>query len=796
MEIDAILDELTLREKISLLAGMNAWNTQPIDRVGIPSVLMTDGPHGLRKQYDEESAAAFLVPSVPATCFPSAATMAGSFDPELIGEVGRALGEEARDQQVQLVLGPGINIKRSPLCGRNFEYYSEDPLLSGIYGSAMIRGMQSAGTGACIKHFAANNREYFRMVSNSIVDERALNEIYLAGFERCIRDAKPYAVMSAYNLLNRTYCGESPELVRDTLRKKWGFDGIVISDWGAVYNRVNGVRAGMDLEMPYSGQEHAEQIEKAIKSGKLSKQDVDECARRMLEFVDKCTKDGSKPYSCDYEKHHETARKAAAESAILLVNDGTLPLRKGAHIALIGEFAKKPRYQGGGSSGIVPRNLETAADVFPDYGFTYEYAQGYTTAHDYDPDEQRLIDEAVETAKRCEAAVIIAGLPTSWEFEGVDREHLDMPHAQNRLIEAVSAAAPTIVLLCCGAPVLMPWADKVNALVHCYLGGEAGASAAAQILCGDVCPGGKLAETYPLSLDDTPARYFFHDNRHNAEYRESVYVGYRYYDAAEKNVLFPFGFGLSYAAFSISDISVAPDDDGAVVTATVTNTGSVRGSEVVQVYTQGVSRQYKALAAFEKVTLNPGESRQITIGVPHRAFCFYRDGNWVPETSEVHVGCSSRDIRFTQTIDMKDSQTPAEYPVSHDGHWDADAFYALFDRVPQLVIVERPFTLNATLTDLRAASAGNFINRTVRKYASNFFADDPEHDWSRHMMRYLDENPFRALVSLSGGAFPYGVASALLMIANGTYMMGIGRLGLELRKMRVRKKAFDKRQSK
>lgn len=783
------LAQLTLGEKISMLAGMNSWNTRDNERVGIPAVLMTDGPHGLRKQYDVDSSAAMLVPSVPATCFPAAATMSCSFDPDLIYEVGRALGQEARDQEVQLVLGPGINIKRSPLCGRNFEYYSEDPLLSGVYGTAMIRGMQSAGTGACLKHFAANNREFYRMVSNSIIDERALHEIYLSGFERCVTEGKPYAVMSSYNLTNGIYSGESPALMEDTLRSAWGFSGMVVSDWGAVYNRARGVEAGLDLEMPYSGPEHAEQLEKAVSSRKLSVREIDECCLRVLQFVERCTADRETPYECDYDANHALARRAAAESAVLLANDGTLPLKEGTHIALIGKFAEEPRYQGGGSSGIHPRDLERARDVFPEYGLVCEYAEGYSLELLKDGDEKHLIDDAVETAKRCDVAVIVAGLPELWEFEGVDREHLHMPPAQNRLIQAVSRVAPTVVLLCCGAPVEMPWVKSVNALVHCYLGGEAGASAAAMVLRGEVCPGGKLAETYPLRLEDTPARYFFSNDQHNAEYRESVYVGYRYYDAAGKDVLFPFGFGLSYTTFAVSDIDVHRKGAGCTVEATVTNTGSCTGAEVVQVYVQGVSRPYKSLAAFQKVSLKAGESTTVELDVPERAFCFWRSGQWVPESGIVHVGTSSRDTVHAERIEIAGSQSPPAYPVAKDGHWDEEAFYRLFKKVPHLIVVERPFTLNATLTDLLAAPTGQFINKTVKKYARGFFSNEPDSEFARLMMRYLDENPFRALVTFSGGAFPYGVASALLMIANGNYLVGIGRLGLELKKMKDRKKA-------
>ena len=564
-----ILDSLSLQQKAELLAGMNGWQTCCFEDAGLPSITMTDGPHGLRRLPDLHSTG--LEESIPATCFPPASTLACSYDPALIEAVGRAVGEEAHDQDVQLVLGPGINIKRSPLCGRNFEYYSEDPLVSGTLSAALIRGIQSTGTGACLKHFAANNREYFRMVANSIVDERALHEIYLRGFEIAVKEGRPYAVMSAYNLLNNQYCGETVGLVAGILRGEWGFDGIVVSDWGACCDRIQGVRAGLDLQMPYAGPTYAEDIRRTAEAGSLSMADLDACAERIVRFVERCEQGKAEPCTCSYPEHHDVARRAARESTVLLKNSGLLPLPENEKIALIGEFAVEPRYQGAGSSRINPKDLENAFDVFPEYGLPFEYAPGYSLDPHVSGAAQRR-EEAVRLAKRLGTAVILAGLPLTQEYEGVDRENLAMPQEQVELIEAVSKVARTVVVLCCGAPVVMPWLDGVEAVLHCYLGGEAGASAAAELLVGRANPCGHLAETYPLKLEDTPAYRFFRDAKHNVEYRESTYVGYRFYEAAGKDVLFPFGYGLSYTTFAWSGFTVSEKDGRMTASLTVKNT--------------------------------------------------------------------------------------------------------------------------------------------------------------------------------------------------------------------------------
>lgn len=775
--IEDILRVLTLEQKTELLAGANAWQTRALEEYGVPSVLMTDGPHGLRKLPD--LTAATLDPSEPATCFPTAATLACSWDPALIAAVGRAIGEEACDQGVQLVLGPGMNIKRSPLCGRNFEYFSEDPLLSGVFGAAMVSGIQSTGTGACVKHFAANNREYFRMVANSIVDERALHEIYLRGFEHAIRAAKPWAVMSAYNLLNNEYCGEKESLIAGTLREDWGFDGLVISDWAACNNRTAGVKAGMDLQMPYAGPEYAAQIRDAVASGALSMEEVDACVRRVLRFVERCDRDREK--DCSYPEHHDLARRAARESAVLLKNDGLLPLPEDKKVALIGAFAFSPRYQGAGSSAIVPRDLECAADVFPACGLPYEYAPGYPLSLE-DGSPAAMREEAVALARRLGTAVILAGLPLSCEYEGVDRDNLELPAEQVELITEVAKVARTVVVLNCGAPVEMPWLEGVNALLHCYLGGEAGASAAGELLVGRADPGGRLAETYPLCLKDTPAHYFFRDSKHNVEYRESVYVGYRFYEAAGKDVLFPFGYGLSYTTFDWSGFALDQQETHVTATVTVRNTGERAGADVVQVYARGAGQPYAQLAGFCKVFLEPGESAQVHMTLDERSFQFYRSG-WHWQNCEVSFGRDARSMVWSQNVRFENAETAPVYPVAPDGRWERGAFAALFDGGLPLFRTERPFTLNATPADLAVTPIGRRITQSMLESAEA--TRGPGAPEMRRIERQLvEQNPLRAVVTFSGGQLPLSLARRLLAAVNGNWVREIPGLLREMKRLK------------
>ncbi|MEF9863876.1 MAG: glycoside hydrolase family 3 C-terminal domain-containing protein [Christensenellaceae bacterium] len=768
-QIKEILSKMSLEQKASLCSGADAWNTHAIESAGIPSVLMTDGPHGLRKQYDEKTA--MFEHSMPATCFPAAASTACSWDRQLLKEMGTAFGKEAADQGVQLVLGPGVNMKRSPLCGRNFEYFSEDPVLAGELAAGLIEGIQSTGTGACIKHFVANNRESFRMVSNSMIDERALHEVYLAGFERAIKKSKPFAVMSAYNMLNGVYCGENKELIHDILRQEWGYDGVVISDWGAVYNRERGIAAGMDIEMPYSGEENTERIIKSVQNKTLDEQDLDDCVMRILKFVFRCKE--QKPDSTfSMQNNHDTARKVAQGSVVLLKNENVLPLKKGMKVALIGEFAKNPRYQGAGSSMINPSQLENIAEEFKKQGIDFVYAQGYETKQD-EPNE-KLILQAQLFAEQSDVAVIVAGLPPRYEMEGIDRKHMDMPNNQNELIARIAKNKPTIVLLCTGAPVLMPWLDDVAGLVHCYLGGQAGASAVTSILTGEVNPSGKLAETYPLRLEANPSYCFFNDDRHNVEYRESIYVGYKYYQATGKKVLFPFGFGLSYTTFAYSDLKLSQETfiETLNLSVAVKNTGKRAGAEVVQLYVGRKGQPEKKLVGFEKVFLESNEQKTVQFELGARDFSFYEKGWKLYEDAQIFVGSSCEDLKLSADITIPNGNTVPDYPPCADGHWDTDAFHKLFEKMPLISFSTHPFTVNATLTDFEATPIGRFVRGFVKKFAKKFIPTDSEAG-QEIMLQLLEENPMRAMVSLSGGMFTYGMSRGVLMIVNGNILMGI-----------------------
>ncbi len=594
MDIQTILSQLTLEEKAALCSGRDFWNLESVPRLGVPAIMVTDGPHGLRKQKERHDG---FVPgnNVPATCFPTAVTLASSWNRDLVREVGVAIGEEARAERVSVVLGPGANIKRSPLCGRNFEYYSEDPYLSSAMATAFIEGVQRTGIGTSLKHFVANNQETRRFSIDAIVDERALREIYLASFEQAVRVGQPLTVMAAYNRLNGVYCTEHRQLLTEILRDEWGYRGLVMSDWGAVNQRVAGLMAGLDLEMPGLKNGHDPEIVQAVREGRLPMEVLDQAVKRVLTLIDETAVPESALPQYDRDAHHDLARRAAGEGAVLLKNDqAILPLSPDQSIAVIGAFAKKPRYQGAGSSMVAPSRVDAAYDAIArrvGASATLSYAAGYDPKADA-PDPA-LIDEARRVAQDAEVALIFAGLPDFYETEGVDRQDMAMPEGHNALIEAVAQANPnTVVVLMNGAPVEMPWHNNARAILEAYLGGQAGGSAVAQVLYGEVNPSGKLAETFPLRLEDHPAQVFFPGGPRTVEYRESIYVGYRYYDTAAKPVLFPFGHGLSYTTFSYSELRLSAPTVGDTVdlqvTVDITNTGNRAGQDVVQLYIRDV----------------------------------------------------------------------------------------------------------------------------------------------------------------------------------------------------------------
>jgi beta-glucosidase len=666
-DIQAIISQMTLEEKASLCSGLDFWHLKGIERLGIPSIMVTDGPHGLRKQQQSADHLG-IYDSVPATCFPSAVGLASSWNRELIEKIGIALGEECQAEGVAILLGPGANIKRSPLCGRNFEYFSEDPYLSSEMAASHIKGVQSQGVGTSLKHFAANNQEHRRMSIDAVVDERTLREIYLASFEGAVKQAQPWTVMCSYNKVNGKYASENKYLLTDILKDEWGFEGFVVSDWGAVNERVKGLAAGLDLEMPSSNGIGDQKIVEAVKNGTLPEKVLDKAVERILRVIFKAVDQKKENASYDKEAHHQLAREAARECMVLLKNeDRILPLKKEGTIAVIGEFAKNPRYQGGGSSHVNPTKLDNIYEEIKKTAGNKAnilYAQGYNLEKD-DIDEQ-LIQEAKKIAIQSDVAILFVGLPERYESEGYDRQHLRIPDNHQKLIEAVTEVQPNVVVvLSNGSPIEMPWLDKVKGVLEAYLGGQALGGAIADLLFGDANPSGKLAETFPRELSHNPSYLNFPGEGDKVEYKEGIFVGYRYYDKKNIEPLFPFGYGLSYTTFEYSNLSISKkeilDTETVTVTVNVKNTGEMAGKEIVQLYVKDVEssviRPEKELKGFEKVELQPGEEKTVTFTLDKRAFAYYNVDlkDWHVESGEfeILIGKSSRDIVLKKSIYVK-----------------------------------------------------------------------------------------------------------------------------------------------
>ncbi|MBO7252351.1 MAG: glycoside hydrolase family 3 C-terminal domain-containing protein [Oscillospiraceae bacterium] len=659
MDIKALIAQMTLEEKAGLCSGLDFWHTKSVDRLDVPSVMVSDGPHGLRKQ-DQEADHLGMNDSIKAVCMPAACATAASFDRDMIHKMGQAIGDSCQHEELSVVLGPAVNIKRSPLCGRNFEYFSEDPFLAGEISAAFINGVQSKNVGTSIKHFAANNQEHRRMSSSSNVDERTLREIYFPAFEISVKKAQPWTVMCSYNRINGVYASENKWLLTDVLRDEWGFEGYVMSDWGAVSNRVAGVAAGLDLEMPSSGGINDRKIVNAVLTGKLDEKLVDQAVERILRINYKYLENAKPHTPWDKEADHELAAQIAADCMVLLKNeDNILPLNKEDKIAFIGEFAQKPRFQGGGSSHINCFKKTSAVEAAADLNVVY--AQGYSVADDEATDA--MIAEAVEAAKDAKVAVIFAGLPDAYESEGYDRTHMRMPACQNKLIDAVAAVNPnTVVVLHNGSPVEMPWIGKVKAVLEAYLGGQAVGLATVRVLYGDVNPSGHLAETFPHKLSDNPSYLFYGGEKDNTDYREGIFVGYRYYDRKEMDVLYPFGHGLSYTTFEYSALELSQseitDQDTLTARVVVSNTGDRAGKTVVQLYVSDVQstvlRPVRELKGFEKVELAPGESKVVTFTLDKRSFAYWNEqiSDWHVETGDfvIEIGHSSRDICQSEVV--------------------------------------------------------------------------------------------------------------------------------------------------
>jgi len=669
-QLNDLISRMTLEEKIALTTGRDLWSTEAIERLGIPSVWLADGPHGVRRAFSGDDIG--LGGAMEATCFPTASALASSWDRELMEEVGRALGKECQALNVQILLGPGLNIKRSPLCGRNFEYFSEDPYLSGELAAAFIQGVQCEGIGTSIKHFACNEQEFERMTVSAEVDERTLRELYLSAFERAVKKSSPWTVMASYNRVNGIAVTENYYLLTEILRKEWQFDGLVVSDWSAVNYKEKALLAGLDLEMPGKSSTDEARIAQLVRDGAIPEQVIDQAARRILSVVLKAftsKKDGA---VFDIEAHHELARRAAASCFVLLKNDGNiLPLdpRKLNSLAVIGRFAKEPRYQGAGSSQVSPTRLDSAYIAIQSLlGERAQilYAEGYT---DDDSMEEKLIREAVEAAQAAKAAVVFAGLPPRYEEEGFDRVDINLPVSHNRLIEAVCAVQPnTIVVLSNGSAVSMPWLKLPAAVMEGWLSGQAGGSAAADLLFGRMNPSGKLSETFPCRLEDTPAYLNFPGEEGKVLYGEGLFVGYKYYDKKKNVPLFPFGFGLSYTTFAYSGLEISNntihDNEQLIVSLQIENTGDTAGSEVVQLYLRdensSLIRPVKELKGFTKVALNPAEKKIVNFELSGRDFAYYDSAHrvWYVETGwfEILVGSSSADIKLSGRVFVNSSQ--------------------------------------------------------------------------------------------------------------------------------------------
>ena len=797
-DIAALVAELTLEEKAALCSGISSWETTPIKRKDIPSVFMADGPHGVRREQKQTSFGNVFMPAMPATCFPPAVTLASSWDTELVKEVGVALGEEALDHDVQILLGPGVNIKRSPLCGRNFEYFSEDPYLAGELAVAYIEGVQSTGVGTSLKHFAVNSQEFRRMTSSSELDERAMREIYLPAFEAAVKRARPYTVMCSYNRVNGTHAAENKYLLDDILRKEWGFDGIVVSDWGAVADRVEGIRAGMNLQMPTADGITDKWIVEAVKKGELDEKRLDEIVSEILTVVFKCAENAKakEGYKADFAAHRKLARKAAAHGSVLLKNDGgILPLDKNADIAVVGALAKNLRTQGSGSSRLNPIKETSFTDYLDEIGKKYVYAEGYDCITD-DTDDAKIC-AAGEAVKGKDAVLLFIGLTDAFESEAFDRKHLSVPESHLKVLEEVARYNSNVIVV------------LVKAVLNVYLTGEAGGEATYDVLFGDVNPSGKLAETFPLALKDNPMHEFY--EKENAEYRESIFVGYRYYDSARKEVLFPFGYGLSYTQFEYSDLKLSADkideNDVLKVSFRITNVGKVKGAEVAQLYVKDTESTLfvadKALKGFVKVELEPGESAVKELTLSRRSFAYYNvlAKDWRVEAGEfeILVGASSRDIRLegkvsvtAKACDIPNYRTsaPAYYDIASLTRYPEADYEALLGRKAEKYVQPKrgEYTMLTCMGQLNHGVIARLVKYLGHKYSVSLLPKDTPYSQIKMVRAGALDMPIRNTYAMSSGAVDYLMTCGLLDLVNGRFFRGLFRLIKGYFKKNVHKK--------
>jgi len=789
---EELIEKLTLDEKVSLLSGKNFWETKNIDRCGIPSIFLSDGPNGLRKQAKAADHLG-LNPSIPSTCFPTSACSANSWDPSLLEKEGKALGEEAAAAEVSVLLGPGVNMKRNPRCGRNFEYFTEDPLLAGRLAAGFIRGVQSNGVISCVKHFACNNQEIRRITSDSILDERTLREIYLPAFEIAVKEGHAGAVMSAYNQVNGVYCNENQHLLVDILRKEWDFSGLVITDWGGNNDRLEGLKATNELEMPSTNGETNREIKQAVTEGKISEGALDEAVDRLIEAALKTSaalKASKRTF--DKEAHHRVAQEIAEGSIVLLKNKGNvLPLGPKTKVALYGDFAKSPRYQGAGSSIVNPIKIDTILGSLKDVDLAFVgYAEGFRR---YGKSSEALIGKAVALADKADVLVVFAGLDEVTEAEGFDRSNIRLPDNQRELISALyHTGKKIVVVMSCGAVVEMPFVDRVDAIVHAYLPGEAGAKAILNVLTGKVNPSGKLAETYPYGYPDIPSADHFGRNDKTIEYREGLYIGYRYFLTAGIGVRFPFGFGLSYTQFQYSALRVSASG----VTFALTNTGKVAGAEVAQLYiglkAAKVFRPLRELKGFQKVFLAPGETQEVTIPFDAYSFRYFnvKTGRFEVEGGDydLSVSSSSVDVRLSGTIHQEDSGAPLPYdPALLPDYYNGkirevpdEEFAALLGhpipKAGQLFIKTHRIAVdyNSSVADLRYAKGwtGRFFAFGMRSIITTLRATGHRADANTLIMGVY-YNPMRSLSRMTGGAISWKQLDGLILMFNGHFHKGL-----------------------
>ena len=785
MKHKELIDQMTLEEKAAILSGRTVWETREVKRLGIPSIFLSDGPHGIRKQAGAGDHLG-LNASLSATCFPTAATVANSWNEQLGEEIGEALGEEAQAMEVNVLLGPGLNIKRSPLCGRNFEYFSEDPYLSGKMAAAYVRGIQKKGVYACLKHFAANSQELRRMSMDSVVDERALREIYLTGFEIAVKEGHAKSIMSSYNKINGVYANEDRHLLKDILRDEWGFDGFVVTDWGGSNDHVKGVEAGSNLEMPAPGLDSAREVLRAVENQTLDMEELDACVDDLLDAVLTLKKSALPDAGFDQEAHHRLAKKAAVESAVLLKNEGNiLPLKSKTKTALIGDFVFTPRYQGAGSSMVNPTKVEALAQTAENYHLqVVGMARG--CQRNGEPDEEQL-KEAVELAKKADVVIYAFGLDELSESEGLDRSHMRIPENQIRLLKELYRANPNIVgILSGGSAVEMPWHTCCKAILHGYLTGQAGAGALLDLLTGKANPSGRLNETYPLRYEDTPAFRYFPSKERTAEYRESIYVGYRYYDTAKAVVQYPFGHGLSYTEFAYSNLKVTAEG----ITLTVTNTGEMDGAEVVQMYVglpgAEVFRPEKELKGFVKIFLKKGESREVSISFDDKTFRYWNDktGRWEMEGGSytIMVGASVMDIRLTGSVSI--AGTTKTTPCTKE---ELPSYYT--GKIRQVEDAEYTKLLGRPIPDgswngelgrndaiCQMYYAKSWLARAIYRWLTVMKKKSEAKGKPDLNILFIYNMPFRGIAKMTNGAVSMEMVDGMVLAVNGHFFRGLGKI--------------------